>query len=297
MTPSTQPSLRLFSALTTEGRTRLSALTQPNAAQESLASSLENEEDNLNLSRWPALCAALLWILLPPAATAGTINRSAEGEFLSAGEKAADFATMGYFGHVCCGGSFTHRIYCQFDLTSVATPIASATLRLEFDRYFANVSSLNFTIYDFGGNPDDLLQSYSSGSASGVSIFNDLGSGTILDTGIAQASQFAYACSPTCSGAIGGPGTILDLALNQAALNALNAALRGKIGFGIRLDDESASDLCQDFKAVTFRYPFSGPARVAELNVEPVPEPSTFVLTGLTLPPAVMLRRRSRLRP
>ncbi|MFN7932125.1 MAG: hypothetical protein U0R19_02285 [Bryobacteraceae bacterium] len=219
------------------------------------------------------------------------MDRSAEGNVVSLGESGPGFATMGVYQTQGQFSGFTSRIYYVFDLTSVSGPISSATLRLELDRYFVGAATTNFTIYDFTGNPDDLSLTYSQGSAAGLAIYNDLGSGAVFGSGVADASQFSYACSPTCSGTLGAPGAIASFTLNQAALNAINANLGGKFAIGLRLDDESETNLYTDFKAVTFHYLYSTTPRVAELVLDPVPEPSTCTLITFGFAAALLFRR------
>ena len=123
---------------------------------------------------------------------AAVINRSAEGNVVSLGESGPGFATMGVYQAQGQFPGFISRLYYVVDLSAVFGPISSATLRLEIDRYFVGAATTNFTIYDFTGNPDDLSLTYSQGSAAGSAIYNDLGSGAVFGTGVADASQFAF---------------------------------------------------------------------------------------------------------
>jgi hypothetical protein len=216
-------------------------------------------------------------------AQAATLDRSVERNVRNTG--GSDTLRNTYTGRESITpGHIETRSYLVFDLASVTSPIASASLRLELNAYFGTA----------------LGQAYPEGSAIGQANFADIGTGNVYGTSVALPSQAAQSCTSNgpCSGSYFNAGDILTVILNPTAVADINARLGGKFAVGFKVDDVGPGNtVFGELKGVRFRADFGEPrVPVAELVLEEaaIPEPSTFglICSGLLFIP--MLRRRIR---
>jgi hypothetical protein len=110
------------------------------------------------------------------------------------------------------------RAFFVFDVSSVANPAAAAAVRLELAGYNSNAVPVVCLIWDVSATTTQLAAN-TSGQA-GIDIYDDLGGGTLY-------GEFA----PTPSDG----ATVLDIRLNQAAVDDINAARAGSDSFIIGL--------------------------------------------------------------
>jgi hypothetical protein len=125
-------------------------------------------------------------------------------------------------------GAGTLRSFFVFDVSSVANPVAEAAVRLELADYNSNAVPEIFQIWDVSATAAQLAAD-TSGQA-GIDIYNDLGAGTFYG---------AFAPTPS-DGAL-----VLDIRLNQAAIDDVNAARTGSGNFiiGLRLKSPGTGHL------------------------------------------------------
>ena len=128
-------------------------------------------------------------------------------------------------------GYVSSNTYCAFfifDVSVLTADVIGAALRLELVAYNSNTIPETFSIYDVETTAAGLASDTSG--QTGVDIYTDLGSGILY-------GQF----SPTPSDY----DTILDISLNQGAVDAVNAARvgSGKFKVGLRLGSAYAGHL------------------------------------------------------
>lgn len=108
-------------------------------------------------------------------------------------------------------GGKEYRNWMQFDLSSLSQPIGTATLRVSTSAYSGTDPSETWFLYDVTTPVAQL------GGAASTAVFADLGTGTPYG-------------SITVSG-----NSVVDIVLNAAAINEINAAAGGMFVLGGRL--------------------------------------------------------------
>lgn len=133
-----------------------------------------------------------------------------DADGLSNGGSSTNNYAAGVCGPVACGGSGeTVRNWFRFDLANFSPVATSAVLRLEnpANGYFNELgSSLNYNLFDITGTFGTL------GNSNSLAVFNDLGTGTQYGTTNITSAQ---------------NGTIIEIALNSAALASINSGRQG----------------------------------------------------------------------
>lgn len=181
----------------------------------------------------------------------------------------------------CDGSGSEARAYFGFnlgerpDLDGVVVTSAELVLSLVFLRD-ANLNPLPptstttfpFTVYDVGTPRANFDLGYANGSATGITIFIDLGTGSPFAQGIASIDFVG--------------GLLPSMSISSQGVADINGSLNDWFILGVALDAAGGN---VDFT--------SGLGGVAQLNLEvtPIPEPTTALLfaTGLT---ALAVRRR-----
>jgi hypothetical protein len=101
-------------------------------------------------------------------------------------------------------GSHEHRNFFVFDLSSIAKPIASATLTLLDPLYVSDDPSENYELHDVVTPIPSLIA-----GTGGLAAFNDLGSGVVYGSRTMTAAD---------------KGTVVNIPLNSSAIDAMNNA-------------------------------------------------------------------------
>lgn len=223
------------------------------------------------------LVKTLLPFLLGASAGAATINTAARGWYDAAGYASPnDVYQTG-------GGSLEHRSWFTFDLSTVLSPVSSASFII-FQPDFGFMSE------DNNGDPVNATETFvlfdvastglvANGSGGHASIFTDLGTGTSYGSlAVTEANDGQY----------------LSITLNSAFLAQLNANLGGSISLGGALAG-------MDSNPLNSRYLFNGsntgnPAdgKVSLQVTTSVPEPSGYGLFAGAAGLALATRRRIR---
>jgi hypothetical protein len=159
-------------------------------------------------------------------------------------------------------------------------PFASAIFDLKPRAFFGDGSSETVNFTAFGLSPALLSTAYAPNSATGISVYNAINSGTSCGLLAVQPSDALLDCQlPTCPSQ---PGNTLFLQLDPSALANINADLGGAFVIGAHLSPSSSTPT---FNAVGVQFGFlglSGP--VAQLDLIAAPEPGTaglFAIAGL----------------
>lgn len=208
-------------------------------------------------------------LLLACSARAATINTDARGWYDSDGFASQNNNYQTGFPQP----EVESRSWFSFDLSGIVAPAGAGTylgLFAPSNSYASINSSETLSLYDVTstGLSND-------GSDGNLAVFNDLGTGTLLGTAtITGASQ----------------GSFVNILLNTAGINALNAKLGGRITFGAILGSNGGAV-----------FNTTGTDNAADgasiLVTQAVPEPSTYglaALGGVSL--AALARRRRRAR-
>ena len=123
------------------------------------------------------------------------------------------------------------RSYYVFDVGAIASPIASGVLKLSPKRYYSSINRETVTLYDVATPVDDLINNQR------VATFDDLGNGEEYGHGVIVAN-------PTVN-----PDFIFDpqtafitITLTEAAIQAINQAIKNKQSFALGLSLVSAGD-------------------------------------------------------
>ncbi len=205
-----------------------------------------------NLSTSLLLIAGLLLLVgaQPAAATTVTLDQIDRGWFNDSGaHNPANKNTI--TGQNGSGTDLYHSFF-VFDLAGVPT-VSQATLRLELEEYFGPDPSETFDVYDVSATAAELGSVHLDGSASGLAIYADLGSGP----------TYAWEITVTPSDV----GTVLEMTLGAQALTDINANLGGTFAVGLRLRDPYT--LPSGDEAI--RFSWSDEARIHELVLETGP--------------------------
>jgi hypothetical protein len=142
--------------------------------------------------------------------------------FLDSGWVQADGTHTGSNNNYIVGqasGLPEFRDYVTFGLGAETPTIIGAELRLynPTPGYSSTDLTETYTLFDVSSSPLVLDTTRLSGDATGIGIFNDLGSGTVFGTRIVSAADNS---------------TNVGITLNAAAVAALNAAIGSTVSFG-----------------------------------------------------------------
>ena len=234
---------------------------------------------------WPLVLAALLVCASAQNAAAVTIDATDRGWYGDNGNH--NSGLLSYLsgdcrGAICVGGTNTgideFRNFFVFDLSGVTGPITVATLRLhntDGTTQFPN----NVGFFSDTGSETYLVSEVSTAIASllagtgGMAAFGDLGSGT------------SYGSFTATSAA---NGTFVEIALNSAAIAALNQA-SGLFAFGGSITTLNGFP----DEETLFAFSDSGLLSDTQLELTVVPEPSAVLLlaAGIALLGALRTRR------
>ncbi len=171
------------------------------------------------------------------------------------------------------------RVFWIFNLPSGIGPVSEATFVVQPSGYYGDAAQHTVVFTDYLLSPSVLSASYTSGDATGQSIFADLGTGAAYGQLNVVPSDARVDCStPSCAVQ---PGHTLSLKLNSAGLADINAKLGGTFVIGGYVSTTSPN-LIADSDGVQLGTYFNH--SIAELQLQSVPEPGTaslFVLAGL----------------
>lgn len=210
----------------------------------------------LYMNRIVSIAAILSVVLCMTArSTAGTIVASDAGFYFDTGFHSSTSENYDSDG-------VTHDFF-VFNLAGVSGTVTSASLMI-FNPpvgYSGPSAGLPFDVFDVSTGVSALEASHASNDPSGVTIYNDLGSGTLYGTQtVSQADDNNY----------------VTVNLDSAALAAINAAVGQEIAFGGALQSPSSTE---------FIFGFSNTADVNQLVIDTsatsTPEPSTATLFAL----------------
>ena len=179
--------------------------------------------------------------------------------------------------------------YWVFNLPTGTGPITSATFDLKPRNYFGDGSSETVDFTEFVLSPSLLATAYAAGNATGISVYNALGSGAAYGQLSVQPSDALVDCQlPTCPAQT---GNTLFLQLNSTALAEINANLGGVFVIGAYLSP-STSNPTDNAVGVQFNFlNVSGPISQLDLTSAPEPAPaSLFAIAGF----AALVWRRLR---
>jgi hypothetical protein len=152
--------------------------------------------------------AGLVGWFLAGSAQAATIQIVDRGWFRDDGQHIAGHHNA-FFGR---WSGRNYRAFMVFDLSTVTDPISGVTLELELESYWGNNASETFDVFDVSSDPGTFQNAHASGSASGTSIYADLGTGAL------------YATVTALSGDV---GTVLSFLLSAQAATDMEAARTG----------------------------------------------------------------------
>jgi hypothetical protein len=163
------------------------------------------------------------------------------------------------------------RSFFVFDLASVGGTITSATLRITMPDTAGYVSS----------DPTETLSLFAlttpvatiTSRASSLSVFNDLGDGSVYGAGIFSSANV---------------NSDVEIAFNPTGLGFLNCN-NGQVAFGGAVSSFSTFD---PYDQSMFSNTSTASTRQLILEVDPVPEPASGILAGIGA--AALLARRKR---
>ena len=221
----------------------------------------------------------LIGLLAAAPTEAATLNAVDSGWYTSAGSHTAvnDNYVVGELSGV------VYRNFFVFDLTGVSETITSASVLLYnptnttpgLRGYISPDPTETFGLFDVSTPIATLSASSASGSAVGIGVFADLG------TGVAFGEQVVSAADN---------GAVVSVALNASGIAALNAARGGLFDLGGALTTLGS---VEDERVFGFSVALGNPdVRQLQFETAAVPEPSTLALLASAMVLAV--RRRSR---
>jgi hypothetical protein len=212
-----------------------------------------------SLSVWLPLVAVLLASTHPASAVA--IPSADAGWYDETGFH--DPSNLNYVAGACfaIGSCSTvqpleYRNFFVFDLTSVVTPVAAATLRLSNPPggYISPDASETYTVTDVSTSIASLV-----GGTGGLAAFTDLGSGAVYGSLMMTAAD---------------NGTVVSIVFSPAGLAAINGALGGTFAVG-----GFVTTIGGGFPFTELVFGSSGSlSDTRELDLTLVPEPSSMLL-------------------
>ena len=181
-------------------------------------------------------------------------------------------------------GALEYRSYFLFDLSSLAGPVRTATLQLEIASYWTPDSYESITLWDVSPTILPSIDTrHLSGSESGLSIYEDLGSGAAYGTS-------GWATSGTGNVYYGYGSQFLSIELNAAALADIRSASGGLFAIGISLDNLAPSSTAYYHEFLSFSS--SDESRAHTLTTSSVPIPAAAWLFGSALIGLRWIRRK-----
>jgi hypothetical protein len=113
------------------------------------------------------------------------------------------------------------RTFFVFDLSALSVPVLGATLRLELEAYLSGAASETFVVGSVNKVPARAMgASYSPGTASGQTIFEHLGTGTVYGQATVAHSDV---------------GSLIEITLSSEAVADMQAAAGDLFAVGIWL--------------------------------------------------------------
>lgn len=216
----------------------------------------------------------LFFLVLKDFASAGTmvINYTSRGFYYSSGTAIPSGSYVAGDDRGDSNFSFSNdiRSYFVFDLSSVALPIESAKLALSqpANGFSSADPSESYELHDVVSPVSQLMF-----GVPGVAVHTDLGTGVVYGSRTITAAD---------------NGTVVEIELNAAAINALNSS-HSLFAFGgsiTTLDNVANNEYA-------FGFTFRG-TEIIELQLTVVPEPSTLLLLGIVAINLLGNRRRTR---
>lgn len=185
-------------------------------------------------------------------------------------------------------GTVQHRNWLRYDLSGVegtVEQVVHATLLLDVPiggYKSTSGTSETYTLFDISpGNAASL--GTSTGNATGMAIWNDLGSGIIYGSHAATNAD---------------NGTTISIDLNSAALAAINASINASLGSNFALGGAITTLNASDDEEFLFAFTHtqSGVIQFSRLRLttqlRPVPEPATLLLLAGALLVLTLVRTR-----
>lgn len=166
-------------------------------------------------------------------------------------------------------GTQKYHSFFVFDLAAVSGPLASATLRLEHEKYYGPDATEPFDVFDVSTPSSQLGFHYSGGSATGLAIYADLASGNTYATNIVASASTV--------------GTIFEIPLNAQALSDITSALGGTFSAGVAVSNPFTLSNGNEGLRFSSASEFRTHELVLEVGSPAVPEPSTYAMAALGL--------------
>jgi hypothetical protein len=166
-----------------------------------------------------------------------TLSETSRGYFAETGRKPfGGYTFTGQSGFIYEGVGYQtlYNSYFAFDLSAVHRQIVGAELRLRVEAYFGTDPSREVLVHSVSVSYDDISANfYPAGDATGLAIYQDLMSGTLLGSAFVYPSAAGllphngvYQFGDDLSASGDPTETIISFNLNAAALAQLNSAGR-----------------------------------------------------------------------